>query len=152
MKQKEILDLDELCKYVNMSKSTIYKHLQTGRFPGIKIGRQWRFQRTYVDQWLSKQATALISNESDSLPSQITQVAANSRKKQTNLYDDQWKEIFSEKQLARLAANAIDSPMTIIVMIATQKGKTKFQEIVGLSDYEMEQKAMKLTVYFDEHM
>ena len=50
-----IMDIDELCVYLNMSKSTIYKLTQEGRIPCQKVGRRWRFHRDVIDRWLADQ-------------------------------------------------------------------------------------------------
>lgn len=48
----EIMSLDELAEYLKISKSTLYKLVQQGKFPGQKIGKQWRFHKNAVDDWL----------------------------------------------------------------------------------------------------
>lgn len=47
-----ILTIDELSKYLKISKSTLYKLAQEDALPGQKIGRHWRFHRDAVDEWL----------------------------------------------------------------------------------------------------
>jgi excisionase family DNA binding protein len=49
---KEVLNLDELGKYLEVSKSTLYKLAQRGGIPGQKVGKQWRFHRTAIEKWL----------------------------------------------------------------------------------------------------
>lgn len=49
----EVLTLDELAKYLKLSKSTVYKLVGEGRIPGQKIGRHWRFSKAVIDQWLA---------------------------------------------------------------------------------------------------
>ena len=47
-----LLTLDELSKYLQVSKSTLYKLVQAGRVPGTKIGKHWRFRKATIDLWI----------------------------------------------------------------------------------------------------
>lgn len=49
-----ILTIDELSRYLKISKSTLYKLAQEGSLPGQKIGKHWRFHRDAVDHWLKE--------------------------------------------------------------------------------------------------
>lgn len=50
----EVMTLDELAIYLKVSKSTLYKLVQEGRIPGQKLGKQWRFSKSAVDDWLNR--------------------------------------------------------------------------------------------------
>ena len=50
----QVMTLDELAAYLKISKSTIYKLAQNGRLPGQKIGKQWRFAKQAIDNWLAE--------------------------------------------------------------------------------------------------
>lgn len=50
----EVMTLDELSAYLKIPKSTLYKLVQEGRLPGQKIGKQWRFGKQGIDQWLAE--------------------------------------------------------------------------------------------------
>jgi len=47
-----VLTIDELSVYLKIAKSTLYQEVQKHQIPGRKIGRQWRFLRDAVDEWL----------------------------------------------------------------------------------------------------
>ena len=53
----QVLTLEELARYLKIPKSTLYKLVQEGRIPGQKLGKQWRFARRAVDQWLEQQSS-----------------------------------------------------------------------------------------------
>lgn len=59
----EWLTLDELCQHLKVSRAYLYKEAQAGRIPAVKVGRNWRFDRNRIDQWLQGKA----SNQKDSL-------------------------------------------------------------------------------------
>lgn len=51
----QVLTLEELATYLKIPKSTLYKLVQEGRIPGQKLGKQWRFAKRAIDQWLEQQ-------------------------------------------------------------------------------------------------
>ena len=48
----EIMTLDDLAAYIQLSKSSLYKLCQAGKVPGMKIGRHWRFHKDIIDAWV----------------------------------------------------------------------------------------------------
>ena len=57
MKKKpksRLMSVDELAEYLNLGKQTIYNWLQQKKISGIKIGKVWRFDRKYIDEWIKK--------------------------------------------------------------------------------------------------
>lgn len=50
----EIMTLQQLAAYLCLSKSTIYRLVQTGRLPAFKVGRQWRVNLRLVQNHLVK--------------------------------------------------------------------------------------------------
>ena len=50
----DILSLEELCKYLKLTKSTIYKLTQRGEIPSSRIGKQLRFRRSRIEEWLDQ--------------------------------------------------------------------------------------------------
>jgi len=52
-----VMTIDELSKYLKISRSTLYKLAQEGKLPAQKVGRHWRFHRAAVDRWLGDQGS-----------------------------------------------------------------------------------------------
>lgn len=50
----EVMTIDELAVYLQVSKSSLYKLAQDGKVPGQKVGRHWRFHKSAIDQWLRR--------------------------------------------------------------------------------------------------
>jgi excisionase family DNA binding protein len=48
----EVLDIDQLSRYLRVPKSTIYRLVRNSRIPSHKVGKHWRFRREAVDRWL----------------------------------------------------------------------------------------------------
>lgn len=51
-KSDAVMTIEELSKYLKISRSTLYKLAQEGKLPAQKVGRHWRFHRDAVDEWL----------------------------------------------------------------------------------------------------
>jgi excisionase family DNA binding protein len=51
----EILTTKELCAYLKLPKTTIYKLCKLGRIPYVKAGKQLRFRKESVDNWLKQE-------------------------------------------------------------------------------------------------
>lgn len=56
----DVLTIDELSKYLKVSKSTLYKLAQEGNVPAQKVGKHWRFHKDAVDRWLKKEGPATV--------------------------------------------------------------------------------------------
>ncbi len=50
-----MMTVEELAGYLKMKTVTIYKHAQSGKLPGFKVGSKWRFKRETIDEWIWKQ-------------------------------------------------------------------------------------------------
>ena len=73
------LTVEQIADHLQVSKETIYRWLDKARIPAHRIGRQWRFQATEVDEWVrqggaienhrpSKTMTTSSTPARDSLP------------------------------------------------------------------------------------
>lgn len=54
MTTTEILSLEEMSRYLKVSKQVIYKLVQRGKIPSFKLGRRLRFRKSKVDSWIDK--------------------------------------------------------------------------------------------------
>ena len=54
MRPKDVLTIDELAEYLQVSKSSLYKLAQDGKVPGQKVGKHWRFRKEAIDRWLDE--------------------------------------------------------------------------------------------------
>lgn len=52
--KKIVFTVPELARYLRMKPITIYKHIVLGKIPGFKVGSQWRFRKSTIDEWISK--------------------------------------------------------------------------------------------------
>ena len=64
--QDEYLSVDELSKLTGLKKATIYAKRSRREIPAYKFGRELRFRRTEIDEWMeTKRQTCLIEEGGD---------------------------------------------------------------------------------------
>ena len=51
-----LMTIDELARYMRVSRFTVYRLVKSHFIPGTKIGRQWRFQKEEIDRWVKDQS------------------------------------------------------------------------------------------------
>ena len=49
-----ILTCKELAEYLKLTEVTIYKYVNEGKIPGIKLGGRWRFDKDKIDELMLK--------------------------------------------------------------------------------------------------
>lgn len=70
MSQDEIMTIEEVAKYLKVKPQTVYKWAQEEEIPGTKVGKEWRFRKSILDEWidtsiiLSKSGFDLVYNSS----------------------------------------------------------------------------------------
>ena len=53
MQETDIMTLEEVAKYLKLQPQTVYKWAQEGQIPGAKLGKEWRFRRAIIDEWIN---------------------------------------------------------------------------------------------------
>lgn len=48
------MTIEEVAKYLKMKPQTIYLWAQKGNIPAVKLGKEWRFRRDVIDEWLNE--------------------------------------------------------------------------------------------------
>jgi len=46
------LSVEDICKYLGVSKDTVYKWIDIGGMPAHRLGRLWKFKKAEVDKWV----------------------------------------------------------------------------------------------------
>jgi excisionase family DNA binding protein len=62
----EVMNGDEAAAFLQMPKSTLLKLCSEGQLPGLKVGRNWRFNRTALEKWKSEKAGSEVDFTDDS--------------------------------------------------------------------------------------
>ncbi len=50
----EVMDIRSVSKYLGMGKSKIYALIRLKKIPASRIGRQYRFSKEIIDNWLKE--------------------------------------------------------------------------------------------------
>lgn len=58
----ELMTVQKLAKYLSVDKRTIYRLLEQSKIPATRVGHQWRFNKTDIDEWLQKSAAGIKVN------------------------------------------------------------------------------------------
>jgi excisionase family DNA binding protein len=58
----ELMTLGEVADYLRVTKTTVYRLLRQGQIPANKVGRQWRFDKTSIDEWLHRSSVKTVAN------------------------------------------------------------------------------------------
>ena len=51
---EEILDVNRAAKILGVSSRTVYNMARQGQIPATRVGREWRFARKTLIDWVSK--------------------------------------------------------------------------------------------------
>ena len=53
MADDEIMTLEEVAAYLKLKPQTIYSWAQEKKIPAAKIGKEWRFKKSVLDEWFN---------------------------------------------------------------------------------------------------
>lgn len=53
---QEIMTVKQLADYLQLNELTIYKKVQLGEIPVVKLGRSLRFKKNIIDKWLETES------------------------------------------------------------------------------------------------
>jgi excisionase family DNA binding protein len=49
--QNDIMTLEEVAAYLRLKPQTIYTWAQEKKIPAAKLGKEWRFKKSIIDEW-----------------------------------------------------------------------------------------------------
>jgi len=59
------LSVDEICKYIGVSKDTVYKWIDKYGMPAHRMGRLWKFKKEQVDAWVEAGGAATAEDNKE---------------------------------------------------------------------------------------
>jgi PTS system nitrogen regulatory IIA component len=59
----DLLTAKQVAEYLQLSQRSIYRLLERGELPATKIGGQWRFRKTAIDEWIDLHMGQLAPEE-----------------------------------------------------------------------------------------
>jgi excisionase family DNA binding protein len=55
MNSNAFLTTEQVLDYLQINLRTVYRLIQAGKLPALRVGRQWRFRKSDIDAWLERQ-------------------------------------------------------------------------------------------------
>jgi len=52
MSADDIMTLEEVAAYLRLKPQTIYTWAQEKKIPAAKLGKEWRFIKSLIDEWI----------------------------------------------------------------------------------------------------
>lgn len=49
--KSDVMTLEEVATYLRLKPQTIYTWAQEKKIPAAKLGKEWRFKRSIIDEW-----------------------------------------------------------------------------------------------------
>ena len=65
LRMPDLLTTRQLAEYVQLSERTIYRLLEQGEIPAVKVGGHWRFRKSAVDEWLDVRVQQMEAGQLD---------------------------------------------------------------------------------------
>lgn len=53
MTDEHFLTTEEVLDYLQVNLRTVYRLIKAGKIPAVRVGRQWRFRKRDIDNWLN---------------------------------------------------------------------------------------------------
>ena len=52
--QEKLLNCEQIAHYLGVDKFTVYRLVAQNKLPAFRVGNQWRFKKSVVEDWLMK--------------------------------------------------------------------------------------------------
>jgi excisionase family DNA binding protein len=65
---ENLMTVKEVAALLRVSPQTLYKMLEQGSIPAVKIGSQWRFDRDQIREWIKTRAGGAAPGATSSNP------------------------------------------------------------------------------------
>ena len=62
--KSELMTVTETCRFLKIPQQALYRHLRRRDIPAFKLGNQWRFVRSDLEQWIRDASTKSPVNAS----------------------------------------------------------------------------------------
>lgn len=59
--KSELLTVEETCRYLKITRRTLYRYLRSHQIPAFKLGKEWRFVRSDLEQWIRNRTSPMTN-------------------------------------------------------------------------------------------
>lgn len=60
--KSELMTTLETCQYLKITQRTLYRYLQSRQIPAFKLGKEWRFVRSDLEQWIRDRTRTAVNS------------------------------------------------------------------------------------------
>ena len=60
--KSELMTAEETCRYLKITLRTLYRYLRNRQIPAFKLGKEWRFVRSDLEQWIRDRTKAPLAS------------------------------------------------------------------------------------------
>lgn len=60
--KSQLMTIRETCRFLKVQQHTLYRYLRGRQIPAFKLGSEWRFVRSDLEQWIREGQTRLPIN------------------------------------------------------------------------------------------
>lgn len=60
--KSELMTAAETCRYLKITSRTLYRYLRSRQIPAFKLGKEWRFVRSDLEQWIRDRTQHVASS------------------------------------------------------------------------------------------
>lgn len=133
----DLLTTKQLMDILRVDRTTIYRMMNDGRLPSVRVGGQWRFSRQAIDAWLNEQRATPLLAPSQSI---ATGVSAKPISIDSNILPisclQPIQEIFAQTSDVGAVTTDLDGKPIMMMsnacsfcdlILATEKGRAKCQ-------------------------
>ena len=58
----ELMTATETCRYLKITKRTVYGYLRSRQIRAFKLGKEWRFVRSDLEQWIRDRTRTVVNS------------------------------------------------------------------------------------------
>lgn len=84
-KNDYVMTAEEAAEYLKMALSTLYRYMRSGQVPCFKVGNQWRFKKSVLDEWMEEMSMLDIGLKIGSVDKEASVMEKRERKSGINI-------------------------------------------------------------------
>ncbi len=58
MIESDLLNTEEASQFLKLAKPTLYRYVREGRLPAMRMGKEWKFHKKLLEEWVIKEMEA----------------------------------------------------------------------------------------------
>ena len=58
----ELMTATETCQYLKITQRTLYRYLQSRQITAFMLGKEWRFVRSDLEQWIRDRTRTAVNS------------------------------------------------------------------------------------------